>query len=99
MTEGEWFALLAGLQFGGIVGWFYGRCSGKRLGRLLERVSRRDTRPLLKTGDRRAILTRLMDERYPIYAEADMVIDSNAGMHESVVTSILDALQEREKNG
>ncbi len=62
---------------------------------LLERVSRRDTRPLLKTGDKSAILKKLMDERYPLYAEASITIDSNAGMHESVVTSIIQALKER----
>lgn len=62
---------------------------------LLERVSRRDTRPLLKSGDRRAILTRLMDERYPVYAEADITIDSNAGVHEDVVLSVLRALEEK----
>ena len=61
---------------------------------LLERVSRRDTRPLLKTGDKGAILSRLMEERYPIYAEADITIDSNAGLHESVVDNIVHALQQ-----
>ncbi len=66
---------------------------------LLERVSRRDTRPLLKTGDRRAILSRLMDERYPIYAEADIAIDSNAGVHEDVVQSVLRALEEKVSHG
>jgi shikimate kinase len=66
---------------------------------LLERVSRRDTRPLLKTGDRRAILLRLMEERYPIYAEADIAIDSNAGMHEEVVQSVLSALGEKVSHG
>lgn len=56
---------------------------------LLERVSRRDTRPLLKNGDKSAILSKLIDERYPVYAEADIVIDSNAGLHESVVEQIV----------
>jgi len=41
---------------------------------LLQRVSRRDDRPLLKEGDKRTILKRLMDERYPSYAEADVTI-------------------------
>ncbi len=59
---------------------------------LLERVSRRDTRPLLKTGDKGVILTRLMEERYPIYAQADITIDSNAGLHETVVDSIIGEL-------
>ena len=61
---------------------------------LLERVSRRDTRPLLKTGDKGEILQRLMSERYPIYAEANIVIDSNAGLHEAVVDHIVAALGE-----
>jgi len=60
---------------------------------LLERVSRRDTRPLLKTGDKGAILGKLMEERYPTYAEADITIDSNAGMHETVVENILQSLK------
>jgi len=60
---------------------------------LVERVSRRDTRPLLKTGDKGEILARLMDERYPIYATADITINSSAGLHETVVDSVLDALK------
>lgn len=63
---------------------------------LLERVSRRDTRPLLKTGDKSVILSKLMEERYPIYAEADITIDSNAGLHEDVVGNIMRALREVE---
>ena len=60
---------------------------------LLERVSRRDTRPLLKNGDRRAILSRLIEERYPIYAQADITIDSNLGVHEAVVGNVIQALK------
>lgn len=60
---------------------------------LLERVSRRDSRPLLKTGDKGAILSKLMAERYPVYAEADLTIDSNAGLHDIVVENILSALK------
>jgi shikimate kinase len=62
---------------------------------LVERVSRRDTRPLLKTGDKNEILSRLMEERYPVYAEAHIVIDSNTGPHETVVSDIIDALSKR----
>lgn len=64
------------------------------LGVLIERVSRRDTRPLLKTGDKSVILSKMIDDRYPIYGEADIVIDSNAGVHEAVVESIVAALAE-----
>lgn len=67
---------------------------------LLDRVSRRDNRPLLKTGDKSEILRKLMDERYPIYAEADITIDSNQGSHEAVVENIIAALKNwQEKNG
>ncbi|MDE3015632.1 MAG: shikimate kinase [Pseudomonadota bacterium] len=62
---------------------------------LLDRVSRRDTRPLLKSGDKGAILSKLMADRYPIYAEADLTIDSNAGPHETVVKNILSMLKKR----
>lgn len=60
---------------------------------LVERVSRRDSRPLLKTGDKGEILQRLMDERYPMYEQADVTIDSSAGMHEAVVDDIVSALK------
>lgn len=61
---------------------------------LIERVSRRDTRPLLKTGDKHAIMKRLMDERYPIYQEAQLHIDSNEASHETVVDKILEGLEQ-----
>ncbi len=64
---------------------------------LLERVSRRDTRPLLKTGDRKAIMSKLMDERYPVYSEAPITIDSSDSTHESVVDEIIAALRAREQ--
>lgn len=43
---------------------------------LLKRTGRRNNRPLLKTGDPRSILKSLMEERYPVYSEADITIDS-----------------------
>lgn len=62
---------------------------------LVERVSRRNTRPMLEHGDKRDIMGKLMHERYPIYAEAHFVVDSDAGSHESVVEKILAALRDR----
>jgi shikimate kinase len=59
---------------------------------LLERVMRRDTRPLLKTGDPRDILGRLMDERYPVYSQADVVVESGEGPHARVVGAIVQGL-------
>ena len=62
---------------------------------LIERVSRRDTRPLLKTGNRETILQKLIDDRYPVYGEADIIIDSNASTHDTVVDATLTALKEK----
>jgi shikimate kinase len=42
---------------------------------LTQRTARRNNRPLLKRGDPREILQKLIDERYPVYAEADVVVD------------------------
>ena len=42
---------------------------------LLRRVSLRRNRPLLAQGDPAAVLRSLMEQRYPIYAEADIVVD------------------------
>ncbi|MDX1975290.1 MAG: shikimate kinase [Rickettsiales bacterium] len=62
---------------------------------LVERVSRRDTRPLLRTGDKGLILNKLMEERYPIYEQADITIDSSSGPHETVVDAIIESLREK----
>ncbi len=42
---------------------------------LVSRTGRRNNRPLLKGKDRRVILQGLIDERYPVYAEADVAVD------------------------
>jgi shikimate kinase len=59
---------------------------------LVARVSRRSNRPLLKAGDARAILAQLIERRYPIYAEADLTIDSGEGPPEATVARVLAAL-------
>jgi shikimate kinase len=61
---------------------------------LVERVQRRNTRPLLKKGDPREILNRLLAERGPIYAEADLSVNSDSGPHENVVDHIIKALND-----
>jgi shikimate kinase len=61
---------------------------------LMKRVSRRDHRPLLKEDDPQAVMQRLMDERYPIYAEADLTIDTAHTPHHTAVVAILAALRE-----
>ena len=62
---------------------------------LMKRVAKRDDRPLLKEDDPRAVMQRLMDDRYPIYAEADLTIETGAGPHNTAVSFILDALRAR----
>jgi shikimate kinase len=56
---------------------------------LLARTQRRDTRPLLRTGDPRATLERLLAERAPIYALANFTVDSREGPHTTVVEHIV----------
>lgn len=60
---------------------------------LLKRTGRRNNRPLLKRGDPRTILEQLMAERYPIYAEADIVVDSADGPPEVTVERMRAAVE------
>ena len=60
---------------------------------LLERVLRKDTRPLLRNTDSRAALERLLKEREPVYAEADITVESDDGPHDAVIKRILAALE------
>lgn len=60
---------------------------------LMRRVAKRDTRPLLRTGDPEAVMRKLMDERYPIYAEADIVVESRDVAHDIIVTDVIEALR------
>ncbi len=57
-----------------------------------KRVNRRDTRPLLKRDNPRQVLADLMAVRTPVYAEADIVIDSGEGPTTEAVKHILEAL-------
>lgn len=59
---------------------------------LMGRVSRRNTRPLLKTGNPRAVMERLDAERAPLYDEADIAVDTAGNSHHATVMAILDAL-------
>jgi shikimate kinase len=62
---------------------------------LAERTGRRDTRPLLRVGDRAETLARLDAERRADYAEADIHVRSGNGAHGDVVEAIVAALRER----
>jgi shikimate kinase len=60
---------------------------------LMRRVSKRDTRPLLKSGDPEATMRDLMAKRYPIYAEADLTVESRDVPHDVIVNEIIAALK------
>lgn len=63
------------------------------LGTLIDRVSRKHTRPLLEEGNKGEIMRGLMVARYPIYAEADIVVDTDQGPHARVVDDIVERLK------
>jgi shikimate kinase len=60
---------------------------------LHRRTARRDTRPLLKGGNPLEILNRLMTERYPVYAEADITVVSNDGPPEDTVERVYQGIE------
>ena len=60
---------------------------------LVERTARRQNRPLLKKGEPREILQKLMNDRYPVYAEAEICVDSGSGPPEEMVDRVIDALR------
>jgi shikimate kinase len=59
---------------------------------LLRRTARRTNRPLLKGRDPTEVLTKLMELRYPVYAQANVVVDSTDGPPEQTVQRVLDGL-------
>lgn len=62
---------------------------------LMRRVSKRETRPLLKTTDPEGVMRDLIAARYPIYAEADITVESRDVPHDTIVTEVLTALRKR----
>lgn len=59
---------------------------------LVDRVARRESRPLLKNRDPRIVLTELAAVRNPIYALAPIHVKSIAAPHEVAVDSIMEQL-------
>jgi shikimate kinase len=62
---------------------------------LMKRIRRRHDRPLLKTDDPAATLRKLMQERYPTYALADLTVHSREVPHDKIVDEIVAALAGR----
>lgn len=61
---------------------------------LVERTSRRTHRPLLRQGEPREVLARLLAERGPVYAEADIAIDSDHRPPQATVERVVAALED-----
>ncbi len=60
---------------------------------LVQRTARRDHRPLLRQGEPREVLGRLMEIRYPVYAEADLTVDSDDSPPDQTTERVLAALR------
>ena len=61
---------------------------------LVERTSRKDTRPLLKSGDPREILSRLRNEREQYYSQAPVRVVTGDGPHTETAMRILEAVDQ-----
>jgi shikimate kinase/3-dehydroquinate synthase len=59
---------------------------------LVRRVATRENRPLLANQDHTTALSRLMALRYPIYAEADVIVDCGDEMPETTTSQVVEAL-------
>jgi shikimate kinase len=58
---------------------------------LMRRVLKRNTRPLLEK-DPEGVMRQLMEARYPVYATADITVESRDLPHDTVVGGIIEAL-------
>lgn len=62
---------------------------------LVARVSRRSDRPLLEdSANHRSVLEQLIDERYPVYSSADVVVDTFDEPTNTTVDRVILALAE-----
>jgi shikimate kinase len=61
---------------------------------LVRRVGKRGNRPLLKNGDPETVLQNLITTRYPVYAQADITVESRDVPHEVIVAEIVESLGE-----
>ena len=65
----------------------------------MKRIKRRNDRPLLRTDDPGATLRRLIEERDPVYAEADVIVHSRDVPHEIIIAEIMSAIAPRSEQG
>ena len=66
---------------------------------LLRRVARRQNRPLLKKGDMRETLEHLLAERGPVYAQADVCVDTIDAPPDEIVDKVLEAIDRYQSGG
>jgi shikimate kinase len=59
---------------------------------LLRRVSKRSDRPLLRNDDPAAVMKKLIDQRYPVYALANITVESRDVQHGQMVNDVIKAL-------
>lgn len=59
---------------------------------LAARTAKRSNRPLLRGGDPKALLAELMERRHPVYALADLTVESRDGPVEETVDRVLAAV-------
>lgn len=59
---------------------------------LMVRVAKKPNRPLLKNPDPRAVMERLMAERYPVYATADITVTTRDARREVISEEVLDSI-------
>lgn len=62
---------------------------------LWARVSRRTTRPLLQTANPRQTLSKLIEDRYPVYAQADLTVESKDIAKDAMARTLAEAIRDR----
>lgn len=59
---------------------------------LMDRVSKKQNRPLLKNADPRGVMQRLMAERYPVYGTADVTVPTREEKKEIISAEVINGL-------
>lgn len=59
---------------------------------ILERTSRNDRRPLLQTENPEKTITKMVEDRYPVYQKADIVVESHSGPVQAVLNQAMEKL-------
>lgn len=62
---------------------------------LMNRVAKKPNRPLLKDPNPRAVMRRLMTERYPVYATADVTVVTRDEKREIIAAEVVAALAQK----